>query len=120
MNGVGLDEQVAQQMLMLYDKNASPKDVEVAMDTVGVSVGVYIPGSCQETAAEWVMRAELALDAAKQVNGKNTMRVYYEDYAAKMREAGKSESEWVLPGDGFTGLPEPSAELSEFHHHHLQ
>eukprot|EP01084_Bolivina_argentea_P061206 111865_1 len=53
------------------------KEMEFNMDFIGISVGCFIPKT-KSKEKQWLKCAEIALDAAKQISGKNEISIYFE------------------------------------------
>eukprot|EP01083_Nonionella_stella_P253994 873439_1 len=78
MDGINLDENTKKQCYKIMETAIDNEDTKFDVDKIGISVGVFIP-KLYSKEKHWIECAEKAQDTAKEMKGKNQIRIYYED-----------------------------------------
>ena len=73
LKGIEIEENIKQSILKAIDKT----EITFAIDKIGISTGVFIPYEGEEKYC--IGCAEIAQDAAKDIEGKNQICIYYEE-----------------------------------------
>eukprot|EP01084_Bolivina_argentea_P069472 126409_1 len=78
LNDTGIDKKNQDEIMKIFNASVKEKNIQFNIQKIGISVGVFIPGHPSKE-KNWIKRAEEAQDEAKQVLGKNQIRIYYDD-----------------------------------------
>eukprot|EP01084_Bolivina_argentea_P273389 465682_1 len=92
LNGVQMNAQNKNEILKLFEKGIKPQNIKFKLDKVGISVGLFVPAE-GSAAKNWIKKAEEAQDIAKEMKGKNEIRIYYDGSDWEHTEKGI-----IIPG----------------------
>eukprot|EP01084_Bolivina_argentea_P023030 42864_1 len=77
LNDTGIDKKNKQEIMKIFNDSINEENIVFNIEKIGVSIGLFVPSKYTDE-KNWMQRAEAAQDLAKDVNGKNSIRIFYE------------------------------------------
>eukprot|EP01084_Bolivina_argentea_P023031 42865_1 len=77
LNDTGIDQKNKTEIMKMFNRSVNAENIVFNIEKIGVSIGLFVPSKYTDE-KNWMQRAEAAQDLAKDVNGKNSIRIFYE------------------------------------------